>query len=405
MRIAYVCADPGIAVFDWKKGCSIHVQEIVRAFGRMGHEVELFAMNTAGIPPADLKSVRVHRLPMPPRSLDRARREEYLLRANHALSSALAAAGSFDLVYERYSLWSFSALEYAAAESVPSVLEVNSPLIDEQSRYRSLVDRDAALAVARQCFTRATIVCAVSDEVRDSVTAVSGRTRDVHVIPNGVDPDRFAPVATLPQPYGMPFTVGFVGSLKPWHGVSELVEAFATVRRVYPPSRLLVVGDGPERDAIEAQISARRLTDCTELTGAVRPAEIPRLLERMDVGVAPYPRLKNFYFSPMKVYEYMAASLPVVASETGQLRRVIHDEVEGLLYPCGDVDALVESLLCLQRDPAMRRRLGAAGRRKVLAQFTWRRVVSRIVRASGAASREVGHDIGNRGYDALSTAY
>src|SRR5262245_9661657 len=130
MRIAYVCADQGVPVFG-RKGCSIHVQEVVRAFVLLGYEVELFTPRPAGEPPAGLEAVTVRALPLS-QNKDPAQREQEALGANAALWFALQRHGPFDLVFERYSLWSFAALEYAQAEKVPSLLEVNAPLVEEQ---------------------------------------------------------------------------------------------------------------------------------------------------------------------------------------------------------------------------------------------------------------------------------
>ena len=385
MKIAYICADPGIAVFEWMKGCSIHVQEMLRAFGQLGHKVELFAINSGGTAPDDLRSIKVHQLPLPPRNLDRSEREKVLLLGNQSLRKALSQAGPFDLIYERYSLWSYAGMEFSAKTGVPGVLEVNSPLIEEQSAYRTLIAIDAANEVARTCFKRASAIYAISDEVCDCIAGVVDTTDKIRVMPNGVNPQRFPDTRRSRREYGAPFTIGFVGSLKPWHGVDRLVSAFSVVHRKYSASRLLLVGDGPERPNIQDQLAKYGLTDCAELTGAVSPAEIPELLARMDVGVAPYPELSRFYFSPMKVCEYMAAGLPVVASSVGQLRQTVTDEVNGLLCPAGDVMALAEALICLQRDPGLCTRLGKTARRDVLSQCSWKRLADRLLRESSTA--------------------
>ena len=145
MRIAYVCADPGVPVFG-RKGASIHVQEILRAFVRQGAAVELFAACLGGLPGPDLRAVRVRELAIPDTG-DAAVREQARLAANNVFRLALAGAGPFDMVYERYALWSSAGMAYAREERVPGVLEVNAPLIDEQADYRVLIDRIGAKAV------------------------------------------------------------------------------------------------------------------------------------------------------------------------------------------------------------------------------------------------------------------
>jgi glycosyltransferase involved in cell wall biosynthesis len=382
MRLAYVCADPGVPVFG-RKGCSVHVQEVLRAFTAVGAEVDLFAARPEGEPAPGLEKVRLHALP-PVAGAGRAAREQAALAANPIWRAALERDGPFDLLYERYSLWSFAGMEYARATRVPGLLEVNAPLIAEQAQHRGLSDRTGAEGVAARVFAAADFLVAVSDEVKRYLEQHAVARGRVHVIPNGVNPDRFPPDLTpsRPGPAGT-FTVGFLGTLKPWHGLATLVEAFALFRREAPDSRFLVVGDGPERARLEEDLAGRDLRGAAHLTGSVAPAEIPGLLASMDVGVAPYPLLPGFYFSPLKVYEYMAAGLPVVASRIGQLAGLITHETDGLLCPPGDAAALAGALGRLYRRPTWRKQLGRAGRAAVLGEHTWDGVVRRIAGLAG----------------------
>jgi glycosyltransferase involved in cell wall biosynthesis len=376
MRVAYVCADPGVPVFG-SKGSSVHVQSVLRALLRRGARVSLFAARRDGAPPPELEAVPCHALPHPAKGAT-AIREAALLAANYELAAALERAGPFDLVYERYSLWSYAGMEHAYARGLPGLLEVNAPLIEEQARHRELVNRAGAEQVAWRVFGAATALLAVSEGVADYLRGHLASQGRVFVVPNGVDPERFPAGAQAARP-GEPFTVGFVGTLKPWHGLEALLAAFAQLRERVSAARLLLVGDGPERGLIERQIAVLGLVDAVELTGAVAPAAIPELLSRMDVATAPYPALDDCYFSPLKLFEYMAAGLPVVASRVGQVAAVIEHERNGLLCPPGDAAALAAALARLQADPALRQRLGAAARVDVLARHTWHAVAGRIL--------------------------
>lgn len=378
MRLAYICADPGVPVFG-QKGCSIHVQEVIRAFLKQGIQVELFATRLDGNPPPDLTTIPIHLLPTIPKS-DCSIREQAALTANFGLQMALELAGPFDLVYERYSLWSYAGMKYARAMRIPGLLEVNAPLIEEQAKYRGLVDRSSAELVAAIAFNSATRVFAVSQEIANYVKQHRVCQNHIYVVPNGVNPDRFP--ATLKPSYSGgsdTFTLGFVGSLKPWHGLSVLVEAFARLHQRLPNSRLLIVGDGTERADLVADLSARDLLKATHLTGAVPASEVPSLIASMDVAVAPYPAQPDFYFSPLKVYEYMAAGVPVVVSQIGQLTALIQDGENGILCPPGDDLALANAIEQLYGQPQFRDRLAAAGRATVLQDYTWDAIVQRIL--------------------------
>jgi len=382
MRMAYVCADPGVPVFG-RKGCSIHVQEVIRALQGHGVRVELFATRLDGDPPSGLETVRIHKLLALPKG-ELAAREQAALAANRDMHIVLEREGPFDLVYERYSLWSFAGMEYAKARGVPGLLEVNAPLIKEQAEYRGLVDFASAKRVAERVFAAATALIAVSEEIAAYLESYSTARGRVHVVSNGVNPDRFPAdlKPSCPARTGT-FTVGFLGTLKLWHGLPILVEAFARLHQHDPNSRLLVVGDGPERERLLADLSTHGLLEAVRLTGAVAPSQIPGLLASMDVAVAPYPQQSSFYFSPLKVYEYMAAGRAVVASRVGQLANLIEDGVNGLLCPAGDPIALAVALDQLRRAPELRARLGKAARVTVLRDHTWEVVAQYILQLAG----------------------
>jgi glycosyltransferase involved in cell wall biosynthesis len=121
------------------------------------------------------------------------------------------------------------------------------------------------------------------------------------------------------------------------------------------------VGDGTGRDAL-ADVGA-------VVTGAVPTTAVPSLLATAQIGLCPYPADAPNYFSPLKLFEYLAAGLPVVAAA---LPGVV--DVAGhvaMCVPPGDADALAGAVVALARDPARRAQLGAAGRRLILASHTW----------------------------------
>lgn len=381
MRMAYICADPGVPVFG-QKGCSIHVQEIIRAFRENGAEITLLAMSLGGKPSSDSGIVYLQPFATSPKGLP-DERELTALKSNNKLRESLESEGPFNLVYERYSLWSYAGMEYAQAKGIPGLLEVNAPLIEEQAKHRVLVNKELAEQIAERVFGAATALIAVSNEVASYIEQYKSARGKVHVIPNGVNPNRFPASIkpSLPAQSGF-FTVGFMGTLKPWHGLSTLAEAFAIFNSRYAKTRLLIVGDGPEHDNLLKDLTERQLLELTHFTGAVPPDEIPGLLASMDVAVCPYPR-QDFYFSPLKVYEYMAAGLPVIASRVGQLEKIIKNEVTGLVIPPDDTGALVQALSHLISNPGLRVRLGQAARICVSRDHTWNGIARNILKIAG----------------------
>jgi glycosyltransferase involved in cell wall biosynthesis len=378
MRIAFVCMDPGVPIFG-SKGCSVHVQEVVREFARRGAAVTVFATRSGGIRSALPRNCDI-RLLAPVAASDPAERERHLLELNEPLCKLLPKTGPFDFVYERYSLWSFAAMEYARTVGVPALLEVNGPLIDEQAAVRRLIDLDRARESTERSFQAADVLLAVSSQVADYLARWPSTNGRVHVVKNGVDVNRVKPDRSAARRRASdPFTIGFVGTLKRWHALGVLVDAFDRIHRSSPTSRLLVVGTGPAGAALVTDLVQRGLLGATELTGAVTRDLVPALLASIDVAVVPARSDEQYYFSPLKIFEYMAAGLPIVAARIGQIAEVIEHEVNGLLCEPGDGVEMAAAIDRLRRDPALAARLGAAARETVVRSHTWAHTVDRIL--------------------------
>jgi glycosyltransferase involved in cell wall biosynthesis len=377
MRIAYVCTDPGVPAFGCK-GASVHVQAVLEALARRGDEVHLVTVAGRGRPPSRLAGVRVHHLPLAA-ATNAAERERRVREADAGASDALNGLHSslgIDLVYERYSLWGGAAMEWAAANGVASLLEVNAPLVEEQASHRVLVDRRGAEDAAFRALSSAGAVLCVSHAVASWARGRVGATDRIHVLANGVDTRRVTPAGRPAAPAaGTPFAVGFVGTLRPWHGVPTLADAFAALVASDPTYRLLVVGDGPLAEDLRMRVEASGFRPQVELTGAVPPDRVPDLLRRMDLAVAPYPPIDDFYFSPLKIYEYLAAGLPVVASNVGDLSGVLDGGRLGVLTEPGDPTALAQAIASLRADPARRGQMSRDGRRHVVEHHDWAQVV------------------------------
>jgi starch synthase len=264
---------------------------------------------------------------------------------------------------------------------IPSVLEVNAPLIEEQQRYRQLVDVKKAETVLRRNARTADVVACVSEPVVRWVLQRVPSARTV-LVPNGVNVHRI----TQRQPGRRSpnhLTVAFVGTLKPWHGVPGLLHGVALANAQTPDPvnrwRALVIGNGPVREDLE-RLAATLGVEAI-FTGAVPPDLVPGLLDDADAAAAPYPAAvagQDDYFSPLKVYEYMAAGLPIIASAVGQIPSILEHGRTGILVPPGEPAAVAEALTLLAADPALRERLGTSSRADAEQRFSWDGVLTRI---------------------------
>ena len=130
-------------------------------------------------------------------------------------------------------------------------------------------------------------------------------------------------------------------------------------------------GGGQEK-LIRTYLVKHDLTRHVIQTGYVAHVEIPHYLQLMDVVLAPYPNLPFFYYSPVKVFEYMAAGKAVVTTRIGQLARIIRDGWDGVLCPPGDFDTFISAISGLLEDPEIARQMGANARETIIQQHTWR---------------------------------
>ena len=386
MRIAYISSDRGIPV-NGTKGASIHVRGMAQALAQRGHEIQILTARAdgealPGFRPGiidfgfdrllkDLRrDIRTH-------GGDNIGNEAYSLLLNTALADSLRRLDDrwgIDAIYERYSLWSWAGLHFAREHNLPFILEVNAPLVKEQATWRELSLQPIAAGLERLVLREADVISVPASGLRQHIEAVTGRRRGIHVVPNGVDLAVFRypqlPPESMRARLRGRFVVAFLGSLKPWHGIEKLCRAFRRLHAKVPAAHLLVIGEGPMLGYLE-KTAAELGPDAITLTGPVPHQAVPGLLACADVGVAPYPELEDFYFCPLKVIEYLTAGLPVVASDIGDMAKLVAHGRTGLLVPPGNSRALAQALTELYDDPRQRARFGSRARRRAESQHGW----------------------------------
>ncbi len=189
------------------------------------------------------------------------------------------------------------------------------------------------------------------------------------VIPCGVDPRLFRPRAPR-APDGV-FRIACVAGLRDYKGHRWLVEACALLRDRAVPLHCVLVGDGPERGAVEAAVAAAGLRGRVELAGNRPQSYVRELLDRTDVMVLPSVVTASGMMDgiPVALMEAMAAGLPVVSTRVSGIPELVEDGRTGLLAPEKDATALADAMERLFRDPVLAHRLAATGREHVLERF------------------------------------
>jgi glycosyltransferase involved in cell wall biosynthesis len=256
------------------------------------------------------------------------------------------------------------------------VLEVNAPVIDFPGSKKALLDKALLVEPMRRWRDR---LCEAADLIVTPTRAIlppGTPPSKVVEIEWGADVARFHPGASGPTPFtrdGRTVAV-FAGAFRRWHGAAQLVRAIELLeRRGRTDIAAVMIGDGPERPEVEA--AASRVKGIRSV-GAISHDRMPAALAAADIGVAPFdvsahrPLSLGFYWSPLKIFEYMAAGLPVVTPAVDRIPRLVAHEREGLLYDAGSPESLAAALERLS-DPLLRQRLGAAARERAVREYSW----------------------------------
>ena len=249
-----------------------------------------------------------------------------------------------------------------------------------------------------QKLARARFAVAISDFGRSQLMTLTSQERwaHIHVVHCGVDPHIYVPPARRSDS-DRSAEVLCVGRLLRGKGLSLLFESVAQLRREGLDVVVTLVGDGPVRAELEAAVDALGLSQHVSFAGAVGQDEIRRFYERADIFCLP-----SFAEGiPVVVMEAMAMELPIVTTRIMGIPELVADGEEGLLAAPGRVDQLTEALRTLVCSPQERRRLGAAGRRKVVRDFDVNASARRL-RAILAA--EIGLDSGEPPPDTTRSA-
>ena len=393
-RCLYVCGDLGVPIRG-HKGASAHVRQVAGRLAAMGIDLRVVTPNPGPPPPAGNRfDLPIEEVVPPAWTIRRAKELRRLL---HNIPVGRRVARLLreirpDFVYERYSLCAIASGLACRRRRIPWLLEVNAPLADEEERFRALRWRRLTRALERWILRHADHLFVVSHALRRWAMEHGVAPDRITVLPNGVDLSRFhrgidGSAARRAWGWGDRETiVGFAGSLKPWHGAEVLLRSFEKAVAKETGLRLVFIGEGPQRERLERRVSRKGLEPVVRFTGAVAHEAVPSLLRATDILAAPYLPQDGFYFSPMKILEYMAVGRPVVASRIGDIPAWVEPDC-GLLVPPGDESALCESLLSLARDREKARWMGRRGAARA-AKEDWSRRIDRIVERAVACRLE-----------------
>jgi glycosyltransferase involved in cell wall biosynthesis len=351
-------------------GHVVHVNEMMSALARLGWDLSVFVPDPGGGRPATTASeaapfcvipVRVPRIPKLELPLYEARLAWEITRRHRE--------SPYDVVYTRADLYSVGGWLAAAVNGLPHLTEINSLKADElriAGRHPALTRCVESLEgfISR----RSRVVIVVTEKLRELVPTVHGVSRDrCVVVQNGVNTDNIQPQEQPPP--DAPVRAVFAGQLRPTQGVATLLEAAKQVSDV----DFTIIGAGPSyRESVE-QADRLGLRDRVSFRGAVPHEVLSDELSGHHFGLAPYVKAQaaKIGMSPVKVFTYLAAGLPVIASRVPGLE-FLEDLGVGITVEPEDPAALADAVARLRDDSGLRREMSVRARRVAVESMDWR---------------------------------
>jgi len=297
-------------------------------------------------------------------------------------------------IYQRHTAFNCGGAVLSRLLRLPLVLEFNSSELWKGHYWGGLHLTRAAALVERINLRAADRVVVVSQVLRDRLIAAGVKPDKIVVNPNGVDPQQFRPdldgadVRRRHLNTDSSIVVGYSGTFGEWHGIPILANVLARVAEMRPQVHWLLIGDGPLRRLVDDAIEQHGLAERVSLPGLVPHAEMPAYLAACDILISPHGRQADggeFFGSPTKLFEYMAAGRPIVASAVGQIAEALVDGQSALLVPPDDTFALCNAIVRLVDDACLRVRLAQTARQAAKEHHTWRQNAERVL-AEFAAS-------------------
>lgn len=362
-----------------RDGQSVHMDELIDALRRQGHEVRLVGPALGSdFGSSNAMVDRFKRLI--PAALFEVLEVAYNLKASLQLYRAVRDYRP-DVIYERFSLFQLAGILVGRMTGLPVLLEVNAPLYEERARNDGLRLHWLGRAMQGLIWRRAQHVLPVTGVLGTMIQAYGVPPSRITVIPNGVNLHRFGHVpdteaAKAALGLSGRIVLGFTGFVRGWNAVHRLID-FAGRHRADLDLHVLVVGDGPARESLQALAAERGITDRLTITGIVARDAVAAYVAAFDVAVLPG---LTPYSSPLKLFEYLQAGRAIVAPGTDNIREVLADGGNAVLFDETQEEALEDALLRLCQDATLRQRLGQAAHETIAARsLTWDANADRVV--------------------------
>jgi glycosyltransferase involved in cell wall biosynthesis len=364
-----------------KDGQYVHIEEMIHALRKQGHEVIIVAPPSAETEDfgSDAGAVALLKRWLP-KWFYELMELGYSAVAYRRLAKAIREHKP-DCIYERYNLFLPAGIWAARRYKLPLLLEVNAPILEERSRYDGLSLTRLARWSQAYAWRNADVTLPVTQVLGDIVASYGVDPERIVVIPNGINGERFesAPdVEAAKRALGLDgrLVLGFTGFVRDWHGLDKVLNLIANDP---PASRrhLLVVGDGPARPNLERQARELGIENRVTFTGIVGRDDVARHVAAFDVALQP---AVVAYASPLKLFEYLALGKAIVGPAQPNIEEILVQNQNAVLFDPDNTDALAEAIQVLCTDDALRARVAENARATIVTrQLTWDANARRVV--------------------------
>lgn len=297
-----------------------------------------------------------------------------------------------DAIYERANIYTLSGLWAARLFSLPLLLEVNAPLTQERRQFDGLAMPWLAAWSERTVWRGATYVLPVTKVLADIVAGAGVPASRILVLSNGVDRARFRDVAPLeddrlPAALRGRLLLGFVGYVRAWHGLPQVVDLLAKDPAL-ADAGLLIVGDGPGTTDLLARARALGVEARVHVAGLVERDALAAYISAFDIALQPEV---TPYASPLKLFEYMALRRAIVAPDAPNIREILTHGENAFLFEPNNSASFADAVRALAVDPQLRSRLGkGAGDTISTGDVSWARNARRTISLIETARAQAG---------------
>jgi len=363
-----------------KDGQYVHVEEITKALKAMGHEIIM--VGPASVETDSFGSeggiVSILKRYIPKFAYE-LMEFFYAFYAYYKLKRAIVEHKP-DVMYERYNLYMPAGIWIKKKFNLPMLLEVNAPLFDERSKFGGIAIPWLARWTENYTWRNADYALPVTQVLADRVRQAGVADDKLIVIPNGIDLEKFSNSLSddeAKEKLGLSgkLVLGFTGFMREWHGLERVLELLSSDSA--QERHLLLVGDGPARKSIEKRADELGVKDNLTITGIVGRDSISRYVAAFDVALQPDV---VDYASPLKLFEYMIMARAIVAPDMANIREVLADHENALLFEKGNINALFVAVEELCEDEDLRQKISDGARETVFnRKYTWKNNAERIV--------------------------